>query len=144
MRSFNCEMFFLIKRKNQGWQVAIVRKFFSMGISCLPGMMHIAPASLLWPQLCFPHPWCLHSVNILSFPTQFTSTIHIFPVPSPKWADVTAFKAPSKSSWRQTTLASSIVHWSSHTVPQEPLWNTSTLPSNGLLPPVSRTVKWKR
>lgn len=48
--------------------------------------------------------------------------------------------ADLKPSCLQTTSACCWDQWSSHTVPQSPLWKTSTLPSQGLSPPTRRTT----
>ena len=79
------------------------------------------PASWLWSQFCFPQPLWRHSVNDLSSPVHFTSSIHIVPFPRPKVADTCAFTAGPYPSSLQTTLASVRSHESSHTVPQFPL-----------------------
>ena len=36
------------------------------------------------------------------------------------------------------TLAALMLHKSSHTVPHVPSWKTSTLPSDGIRPPIKR------
>ena len=46
--------------------------------------------------------------------------------------------AGPKPNCRQATWASASVHWSSHTVPQIPLYSTSTLPSYMVTPPTRR------
>lgn len=105
---------------------------------------HTMPTSSLWSQLFFPHPLWRHSVNDLSLPVQRTSSIQIFPFPMPNVADEYTFTTNPDPSSRQTTLASVRSHPSSHTVPQVPLWNTSTRPWRiESVPSASRTAnKW--
>ena len=101
----------------------------------------ITEASSWWPQFSTPHPLCWQSIIELSLPEQRTSSSQIWSLPAPKCAECGALTASGNPSWRQTTRASFISQSSSQTVPQLPLWNTSTLPSPFQLPPTSLNPK---
>lgn len=86
------------------------------------------PASSLWSQLFVPKGLCWHSMIDDSLPLHFRSSIQIGPDPgSAPFLVVTT--GPQLSS-RQSTLEFAETQLSSHTVPQRPLWKTSTLPEH--------------
>ena len=91
---------------------------------------HTTPASWACVQPVLPHPVKAQLAIEASLPTQLTFDSQMAPVPRPKIPLVTAREAEVNPSMRHTTRASSIVHWTVHTVPQGEveLYRTSTRP----------------
>ena len=73
-----------------------------------------------------------------SVPLHSTCSSQMSPVPSPNAASARADTAGPQPSCRHTTSASCMSHESSHTVPQEPWCQISTLPEHLSLPPTAR------
>ena len=113
---------------------------------------HTAPASSEWVQSWEPMPWCWHSVRFDSFPMHITLSKYMGPSPWPNVAECrltapvkqikylppllvikilllyTSVPSEGSPSCVQTTDASTSSQESSHTVPQIPPKQISTLP----------------
>ena len=111
-----------------------------------PPESHVTEASSKWWQLWEPQPGKLQPCNVSSFSPQLTSSMSIKPVPCPKCAFCHEVAAPVKPSCLHTMFASVMSQPSSHTVPHWLKWKTSTLPSEGTLPPTRRiliSITWE-
>lgn len=86
-----------------------------------------------------PHPRLRHWLSSISLPLQSTLSNMMSPVPCPNLELLDTATATPHPSWRHTTFASTMSQSSSHTVPHEPLYCTSTLPSHLLRPFTSCT-----
>ena len=69
----------------------------------------ITPASSVWAQLWFPHPWLKQSASRVSCPVHCTLSSQMEPLPLPKWAQDTA-SPPEYPNCRHTTAASTFSH----------------------------------
>lgn len=96
-------------------------------------------ASSWWPQLCSDQPEWAHWPRKRSTPAHWRLSRKMSPEPGPKWAFPRAAMARPHPSCRHTTSASFRSHRSSHTVPQEPWWRSSTRPEHWSEPPTSRS-----
>ena len=130
--------------------------------------LHLTPASSAWTQSCAPMPSWGQELSVCSKPVHKTPSRRIGPVPCTKVARDKAstsvirmvyyyyshpwmWDIPFSSgnpSCLHTTLASFLLHASSHTVPHWLLKQNSTRPSAALLPltsctsPSAHTVPW--
>lgn len=98
---------------------------------------HTTPASSVCWQLWAPQPLWEQLDSNVSCPVHWTPSIQIWPLPCPNSALVVARMARPQPTSLHTTLASFKSQLSSHTVPQVPLWRTSTRPEQRLLPPTN-------
>ena len=107
-------------------------KYLSKWLGHLP--LHLTPASSAWPQLWFLCPLCGHSKMLRSLPLHRTLSSAMSTEPCPNKAPVVASLASPNPILLQTTWASFRSQSWSHTVPQDPLVNTSNLPAHAKLP----------
>ena len=140
------------------WQIVIRIHFWQWGkeqghhlvVKCCPTLhanilvmyyfhLHVTPASSPCPQLWTCSPLCGHWRRDPSVPVQSKLSSMMSPVPWPKWALEWAIAAPWYPSCRHATLASLMLHESSHTVCHRLPNHISTLPSYAALPPTRRT-----
>ncbi len=110
-------------------------------VYCLPE--HTTPTSSLCWQSCFPQPGEEQLHRDISFPSHSTSSSHMGPEPGPNQAGTCwLLRATPHCSCLHTTWASLISQESSHTVPHEPLWKTSSLPAQSPPEPTSLMDPW--
>lgn len=103
---------------------------------------HTTPTSSWCPHSPSPHSWNPQLHRDVSFPSHSTSFSHMDPVPGPNQAGLWVLRASPHCSCLHTTCASRKSHESSHTVPHEPPWRTSSLPAQSPPEPTSRMELW--
>lgn len=104
-----------------------------MKVVLLPEQM--TPASSPWWHSCVAI-LMVHSLRVGSL-SWHSKSRHIGPLPSPKQASLGALTARPQPSCLHTTLAWSMLQWSSHRVPHLSLSLTSTRPAQLPLLPAS-------